>query len=153
MMGEMKKRYQLPVGFSDHSATIYAGLAAASLGADMLEFHVVFDKKMFGPDAKASLTMAETKNMVAGIRMIKRSLNTITDKTDITQYKELKTMFGKSLCINKDLAAGHQLTLEDLESKKPGDRGISSKDYEGIIGKTITVDLKKWAFLTKDLIL
>src|SRR6056297_1659916 len=48
---ELKKRYEMPVGFSDHSGDIYACLAATALGAEILEFHVVFDKRMFGPDA------------------------------------------------------------------------------------------------------
>jgi len=111
MMAEMKNRYQLPIGFSDHSSNIYSGLAAAALGAEILEFHVVFHKKMFGPDAKASLTIEETTEMIKGIRMIEKSLNAETTKNDISHYSELKTMFGKSLCVNKNLPANHVLTI------------------------------------------
>lgn len=152
MMDEMRNRYQLPVGFSDHSANIYSGLAAAALGAEILEFHVVFHKKMFGPDAKASLSIEETTELVKGVRMIEKSLNAISTKNDISHYSELKTMFGKSLCVNKDLPANHVLSLDDLESKKPGDKGIPAKQFEFVLGKTLKSEMKQWDFLnTEDL--
>jgi N,N'-diacetyllegionaminate synthase len=150
MMAEMKNRYQLPIGFSDHSSNIYSGLAAAALGAEILEFHVVFHKKMFGPDAKASLTIEETTEMIKGIRMIEKSLNAETTKNDISHYSELKTMFGKSLCINKNLPANHVLTIDDLESKKPGDQGIPAKLFENVIGKILKAEMKQWDFLTAE---
>lgn len=147
VMAAMKERYNIPVGFSDHSANIYAGLAAAALGASMLEFHVVFHKTMFGPDAKASLTIEETAQLVAGCRQISKALQTPVAKTDAAAFSTLKTMFGKSLCVNKDLPAGHILESADLESKKPGDAGIPAHDYRSCIGKKLVQDLKRWSFL------
>ena len=152
VMAEMRNRYHLPVGFSDHSATIYAGLAAATLGSEMLEFHVVFDKSMFGPDAKASLTISETKTMTDGIRMIEKALQSRDEKSDIAKFDALKTMFGKSLSINKNLKSGHVLTLDDLESKKPGDAGLPAKDFKSVIGKSLKVDLPQWSFLKADML-
>ena len=55
VIGELRSRYKLKTGFSDHSGSIYPSIAAATLGAEVLEFHVVFDKLMFGPDSPASL--------------------------------------------------------------------------------------------------
>lgn len=148
VMAEMKTRYHMPVGFSDHSADIYAGLAAVSLGAEILEFHVVFDHRMFGPDAKASLNLSQIKQLVAGVRKIDESLNTNqTYKVDATQFSELKTLFGKSLAINKDLITGHIITIGDLESKKPGNMGIPAKDFQTVLGKQLKRTLKKWDFL------
>lgn len=147
VMAEMKQRYGIPVGFSDHSANIYAGLAAAALGASMLEFHVVFHKSMFGPDARASLTIEETRMLAEGCRHIILSLNTPVAKTDSAQYATLKTMFGKSLCVNKDLPAGHLLDIADLESKKPGDAGIPAQDFRDLLGKKLRIDLERWSFL------
>ncbi|MEY3982785.1 MAG: hypothetical protein RL160_342 [Bacteroidota bacterium] len=147
VMAAMKERYDIPVGFSDHSANIYAGLAAAALGASMLEFHVVFHKTMFGPDAKASLTIEETAQLVAGCRQISTALQTPVAKNDDAAFSTLKTMFGKSLCVNKDLPAGHILERADLESKKPGDAGIPAHDYRNCIGKKLVHDMKRWAFL------
>lgn len=147
VMAEMKQRYGIPVGFSDHSANIYAGLAAAALGASMLEFHVVFHKSMFGPDAKASLSIEETRQLAEGCRHISLALNTPTAKTDSTQYATLKIMFGKSLCVNKDLPAGHLLEFSDLESKKPGDAGIPAHDFRDLVGRKLSVSLERWTFL------
>ena len=62
---ELKQRYNVPIGFSDHSSSIEASIAATVLGAEILEFHVVFDKEMFGPDAKASLTIASSSSVGA----------------------------------------------------------------------------------------
>ncbi len=64
VISELKKRYDVPIGFSDHSAKVATGIAAVTLGAEILEFHVVFNKQMFGPDAVASLTIDETKQLV-----------------------------------------------------------------------------------------
>jgi N-acetylneuraminate synthase len=151
VMAEMKTRYHMPVGFSDHSGDIYAGLAAVALGAEVLEFHVVFDHRMFGPDAKASLTLSQVKQLVQGVRKFDESLNAKPIfKTDATQFTELKTMFGKSLAVNKDLPAGHIISISDLESKKPGNMGIPAKDFESVLGKQLKHALKKWDFLKEE---
>lgn len=148
VMEQMKTRYGIPVGFSDHSAEIFACLAAASLGAEILEFHAVFHHQMFGPDAKASLNLTQIKELVNGVRKIDTALNAPGLKEEASAFSELKTMFGKSLAVNKHLAAGTIVTLNDLESKKPGDQGIAAKNYQQVIGKTITKDLSKGDFLT-----
>ena len=150
MLSEMKTRFNLPVGFSDHSSTPVAAIAAAALGAKILEFHAVFDKTMFGPDAKASLTIEEIKQVVDGVKMITTSLQSTYNKTSSSKYSELKTMFGKSLAINKALKKGDSIQIEDLESKKPGDKGISAKEFSTVIGKKINRNLNQWDFLKED---
>jgi len=149
VLSELRERYNLSVGFSDHSGTIYPGLAAVSLGADILEFHVVFDKKMFGPDSKSSLTIEETKQLVEGVRFIETSLNSKIDKNDNSAFKELKNIFEKSLAVNKSMQKGDILTINDLEAKKPFGQGISSKLYKDILGKKLTKDLLKWDFINE----
>ncbi|MCE7055261.1 N-acetylneuraminate synthase family protein [Algoriphagus sp. AGSA1] len=145
---ELKERFNLPTGFSDHSGDIFACLAAAAHGAEIFEFHVVFDKRQFGPDSSASITIDQTKQLCLGIRQIQESLFSPVQKDDTEKYEGLKSMFGKSLAVNKDLPKGHEIVLSDLETKKPGNRGIPAYDYHSVLGKTITVDLKKWDFLT-----
>lgn len=149
-MQQMRERYQLPVGFSDHSGTPVACLAAAALGASILEFHAVFDRRMFGPDAKASLTIDEIAMLCEGVANIEQGLQPLSLKEDNSQFADLKVMFGKSLAVNKALPAGHVLTLNDLESKKPGDKGIPAHQYQQILGKQINKALEKWSFLTFD---
>ncbi|WP_420573591.1 N-acetylneuraminate synthase family protein [Kordia sp.] len=150
---ELKERYQVKIGFSDHSAGIEAGIAAATLGAEILEFHVVFDKEMFGPDAKSSLTFPETTKLVTAIRNIGEALNHPINKKDNSQYSELKQIFEKSLAINKDLPKGHVLTFNDLEAKKPKNYGILASKFQEVIGKKLARDMKQWDFLNNDDIL
>ena len=146
-ISEMKKRYRLTTGFSDHSGKSFVGIAAAAIGAEILEFHVVFDKQMFGPDAKASLTIDEVKYLVQSIRELENDRNTNYDKSNADKYTALKTMFGKSLAVNKSLEIGHILTINDLESKKPGDKGIPAKDFIQVVGEKLVREMKQWDFL------
>ncbi len=150
VISEIKARYNLPTGYSDHSGTITACLAAASIGAEVLEFHVTFDKRMFGPDASSSLTIDEVKQLVTGVRQIETALlNPITKDID-EKKRALKTMFGKSLVINRDLKSGDIIKLEYLEGKKPGDKGISAADFQKILGKKVTKDKRQWDFINKE---
>lgn len=147
MISELKKRYHIPTGLSDHSGSIFPSIAAVSLGADILEFHVVFDKKMFGPDSNSSLTINEAKQVVEGVRYIEKSISVVIDKNETKHFLEVKNVFEKSLAVNKDLKKGDIITFEDLESKKPLGYGILVKDYKQIIGRKLNKDLEKWSFL------
>ncbi|NAS29826.1 N-acetylneuraminate synthase [Flavobacteriaceae bacterium R38] len=152
VINELKERYNVPIGFSDHSASIATGIAAVALGAEILEFHVVFNKEMFGPDVSSSLTMEETKMLISGVTSVKEALMHPIDKGDNSQFNELKNIFEKSLSVNKNVSKGHIITFSDLEAKKPKGMGISASEFETVIGKTMKTDLKQWDFLNeKDL--
>lgn len=143
----LKERYKIPIGYSDHSSDIAACIAATALGAEILEFHAVFDKSMFGPDAKASLTIDEIKYLVQAVRKLDVSLNSNVGKSSASSFETLKTLFGKSLSVNKDLKKNHVITIEDLESKKPGNKGIPAKDFLNVLGKRLLHPKQKWNFL------
>lgn len=147
---DMKKRYGCPVGLSDHSGTIYPAIASVTMGAELIEVHVVFDKKMFGPDASSSLTINELTQMVDGVRFLETSLGQEVDKNDNSKYMELKKIFEKSLAVNKDLPGGHVLTFEDLEAKKPFGYGIPAKQYRDVIGKILSKKKKRYDFLNEE---
>ncbi len=147
---ELKKRYRLPVGFSDHSGDIYASLAATVLGAEILEFHATFDYQMFGPDTKASLTIDKIKELVSGVQAIRESMASPVDKNNTQQFTSLKEIFEKSLAVNAKLKAGTVLTENHLEAKKPRGKGISASDYKTVIGKKLKVNKTKWDFLTNE---
>ena len=149
-MNELRDRYHVPVGFSDHSAKIETCIAAASLGAEILEFHVVFDQNMFGPDSKSSLSIKETKELVKAVRNIEEAIHNPVEKDDNSKFSDLKGIFEKSLAINKDLKANHSITFEDLEAKKPKGYGILASNYENVIGRKIKKDMLKWDFLNED---
>jgi N,N'-diacetyllegionaminate synthase len=150
IIGELKDRYQVPVGFSDHSGDIFACLAATSLEADLLEFHVVFDKQMFGPDALSSITIKDTFRLVQGVRQISESLQSPIDKSENSRFAELKSIFEKSLAINKDLKMGHQLKIDDLEAKKPKGHGIDAKLFNDMLGRRLIYDMKAGSFLNEN---
>jgi N-acetylneuraminate synthase len=150
IISELKQRYKVPVGFSDHSAKIATGIAAVALGAEILEFHVVFHRDMFGPDAKASLTLEETKLLVEAVNEIYIANSNPIDKNTNESFGELKAIFEKSLAINKDLPQGHLITFDDLESKKPKGYGISATDFEKVIGRTLKNPKSQWDFLNEE---
>jgi N-acetylneuraminate synthase len=148
----LKKRYSAPVGFSDHSGDIFACLAAASFGAEMLEFHVAFDQRMFGPDATSSLTIDQVSHLVKGVRQIQTALSHPVDKADNAEFETLKMIFGKSLAVNKALQKGHILSIDELETKKPAGYGIPAAHFESVIGRALKHNLSQWDFLkTSDL--
>ncbi|WP_132052509.1 N-acetylneuraminate synthase family protein [Pseudocnuella soli] len=146
---ELQSRYNLPVGLSDHSGTIYPSIAAVTLGATIIEVHATFHKEIFGPDTKASLTLSQLTDLVEGVRFIERALANPVRKNENSHYKEVKKIFGKSLAVNKDIDAGHVLNLDDLESKKPAGCGVPASEFESVIGKAVNKALKKYSFLTK----
>ena len=147
---ELKNRYNVSVGFSDHSAKPETCLAAVALGAEIIEFHAVFDRQMFGPDSQASLTINEVSKLVLAIKNIAAALQNPVDKSSNIAYADVKQIFEKSLAINKNLPENHVLTFEDLEAKKPRDMGISANKFEEILGRKLNKPLQKWDFLSND---
>lgn len=150
VINELKKRYNVSVGFSDHSAKVSTGIAAVALGAEILEFHVVFHREIFGPDAIASLTIEETNQLVESVNDIQSAIDNPIDKNNNNQFDELKSIFEKSLAINKNLPENHIITFDDLESKKPKGYGISATDFQKVIGKKLNKEKLKWDFLTEE---
>lgn len=150
VINELKKRYNVLVGISDHSAKIETCIAAAALGAEIFEFHAVFNREQFGPDTTSSLTIDEIKQVSKSIKNIEKALQNPVSKDDNSAFKDLKTIFEKTLAVNKDLDKGHILKFSDLEAKKPAKKGIAAKFFNDVIGKSINKDMKQWEFLTEE---
>ncbi|MEM1119367.1 MAG: N-acetylneuraminate synthase family protein [Bacteroidota bacterium] len=151
VIGELKKRYpKYQIGLSEHTAAIATGIAAVALGAEILEFHVVFDRRIFGPDAASSLTVDEVTQLVRSVRSVEKMLQNPVDKNDLSPYWELKNIFEKTLAVNKNLPIGHVIVFDDLEAKKPANQGVAAKDFREIIGKKLTVAKTKYDFLKKE---
>lgn len=144
------KRYQCPVGLSDHSGEIFAGVAAVALGAVAIEAHITFDKRMFGPDSVASLTVDQFTEMVRGIRFTELARGNGLEKILDDNKKGLRRIFGKALAVNNDLTQGHIIKFEDLEGKKPADGGVDVNKYVNIVGKKLKTDKRRGDFLTND---
>lgn len=144
---ELADRFGLPIGFSDHSGDIFACLAAITMGATILEFHAVFDQRMFGPDAKASLTIDQIKQLTKGVAQISVAQKHPIDKTDIKRFHGLKGIFEKSLAVNKLLKKGQIIEFDHLEAKKPKNKGIPASGFSEVIGRKLKNDLSAWSFL------
>lgn len=145
---EMRHRYQCPIGLSDHSGTPYPALAAMARGCDLLELHVTFDRRLFGPDIPASVTFDE----LALIRKARDSFvsmdqNPVDKDAMAARLREMRSTFGKSLALTHDLPAGTELTREWLTLKKPA-TGISVDHINEVIGRRLIRDGRAAHLLT-----
>ena len=151
IIAEMQQRYpNVRIGLSEHTAQVATGIAAVALGAEVLEFHAVFDRRIFGPDASSSLTIDEVKNLVNAVRFLEKAFANPIDKNDLSPYTGLKKIFEKTLALNKDLNKGHRLSFDDLEAKKPAGQGVPAGAFKSVIGKELMVDKKKYDFLKQE---
>jgi N,N'-diacetyllegionaminate synthase len=133
----IRDRYGCPVGLSDHSGTVYAGMAAVALGANLLEVHIAFSPECFGPDVPASVTPGQLADLVRGIRFIEECLRHPLEKDDMAgELEDLRLLFGKSVVAKRALPAGHELALEDLALKKPG-TGIPAARFDELRGRRL----------------
>jgi N-acetylneuraminate synthase len=137
VLAELRQRYGCPVGLSDHSGTIFPSLAAATLGANLLEVHVVFSRDCFGPDTPASVTLGELSELARGVRFIEAALRNPVDKEALAaELAPLRELFGRSLVPRRDLPAGHRLEECDLALRKPGG-GLGPDRLGSVVGRTL----------------
>ncbi len=150
MLSVFRQRYGVPVGLSDHSGTIYAGLAAVTLGASLLEVHVTLSREMFGPDVPVSITTAELRQLADGVRFIERSLANPLDKDAAAQeMQSMRQTFNKALVARRDLQAGHRLSRADLTARKPASAGIPAKRLAETVNKQLKRNLAAGEFITE----
>ena len=142
MIPFFRERYGCAVGLSDHSGTIYAGLAAAALGIEALEVHVAFSREMFGPDVPASVTTGELKQLVEGVRFIEKMRSHPVDKDAFAnEAAPLRNLFTKSIVAAMDLKAGMILEEKHLALKKPG-TGLAAEKLPDLIGRRLLRDIQ-----------
>lgn len=142
MIPQLRERYGCAVGLSDHSGTIYPGLAAVTMGIEVLELHVAFSREMFGPDVPASVTTAELAQLVEGVRFIEQMRNNPIDKNDFAkEVSPLRKLFMKSIVAGMDLPKGTLLEERHLRIKKPGS-GIPGERLNELLGKQLLRDIK-----------
>lgn len=133
-MVKMHEELGFPVGYSDHTLGIEVPIAAAALGAAVIEKHFTLNKNMEGPDHKASLEPQELKRMVEGIRKTELALgNGIKQASD--SEKENRDIVRKSIVAASSIKKGEKYTEENLTVKRPG-IGISPMRWDEVIGKT-----------------
>jgi N-acetylneuraminate synthase len=142
LLSYFRERYACPVGLSDHSGTVYPGLAAAALGAQIIEVHVTMSREMFGPDVPASVTTAELRQLVEGVRFLERARRHPVDKDLLAEeMAPVRQVFTKSVVARTDLPAGTVLLLQHLTVKKPGN-GIPAARLPELLGARLRRSLQ-----------
>ncbi|MBF0105229.1 MAG: N-acetylneuraminate synthase family protein [Deltaproteobacteria bacterium] len=141
LIKEMRQRYGVPVGLSDHTLTSATALAAVVYGAKVIEKHFTISKKLYGPDAGFSLDPEEFKKMADDIDYVVRALSSEIDKNDLSNYGDMRNVFQKSIVIKGPVSKGEVLTINNLTFKKPG-TGISASKIDEVLGKRINKNLQ-----------
>lgn len=135
------ERYDAAIGLSDHSGTIFPSLAAATLGADVVEIHVTMSREAFGPDVPASVTTAELRQLVDGVRFIERMRAAPIDKDRMAdELSPLRRLFTRSVVLRTSRPAGWVLGDDDLTAKKPG-TGIPAARLPELVGARLLRDV------------
>jgi N,N'-diacetyllegionaminate synthase len=140
LLREFRDRYDCPVGLSDHSGDIFASLAAATIGVDLIEVHVTMSREMFGPDVAASVSTSEFSRLIQGVRFIEKAVaNPVNKDLQAHEMLNLRQIFMKSLFLTVDLKAGTVINECHLIAKKPG-TGIPLDQINNVVGKSLSVD-------------
>ena len=126
----------LPVGYSDHTLGITAAIAAAALGASVIEKHFTMDRALPGPDHGASLTPAELGDMVAAIREVEVLLGSPV-KAPSEAEMAVRAVARRSVTTIRDLGAGATVGAGDVDLLRPAG-GILPKDIDAVIGRRLT---------------
>lgn len=137
---DLKKRFGVTVGLSDHSLGIVAPVVAVTLGARVIEKHFILDKAVGGPDASFSLDETEFAAMVNAVRQAEKAGGNVS--YELTEKVKANRKFSRSLFTVKDIKAGELFTEENIRSIRPG-FGMHPKHYWDIIGKKANSDIKK----------
>jgi N-acetylneuraminate synthase len=147
---EIRREFDCVVGISDHTATIFASIAATALGARVFETHIRADDDYAGPDSSSSLTQNQLAQLVAGVAFVRTAMTSPVDKHTLTSDQEqLRLIFGRSLVAARPLGAGHVLGRDDIAYKKPGG-GLRYEDLCDLEGRRLRRSLQADEVLRRD---
>ena len=146
-MLKIKEKFDVYIGYSDHTIGTEIPIAAVALGAKVIEKHFTLDRNLKGPDHKASLEPKELKYMVDSIRNLEQAMSGDGIKEPSQGERKNIAIARKSIHLLKDLSSGSVISEEDIIPLRPGD-GICSMNWEKVLGKTLKRDVKKFHKLT-----
>jgi len=132
-MVTMRDVFKVKVGYSDHTTGIEIPIAAVALGASVIEKHFTLDKKMEGPDHKASLDPVEFQSMVKAIRNIEKALGSGAKEPSRSEMKN-REIVRKSIVALRNIRKGERFTEKNVGTKRPGN-GTSPMEWDKVIGK------------------
>lgn len=138
VMETLKNKFNVPVGLSDHSVGIEVPIAAVALGASVIEKHFTLDRKMKGPDHKASIEPDELKKMVKAIRNIEIAMGDGIKKCSDIERPNI-IVARKSIVAKRNIKKGEILTEENITTKRPGN-GISAMKWYDVLGSEAVRD-------------
>jgi len=150
VLKELKRRFNCPVGFSDHTIGNECAIGAAVLGACVIEKHVTLDKGMEGPDHKASSTVEEFADLVKCIRNVEIAMG-YPQKNMSDREKEIARAVRKSLVSTRVLMPGERIRESDLCFKRPG-TGLLPTEKDLIIGKKVKAKVEKDRVIARDIV-
>lgn len=148
ILSQMIDRYKFPIGLSDHSGTTFPSILAMARGAKLLEVHVTFHDKMFGPDVSSSLNLNELKYLCESRDAFQIIDNNKKSKDEVAiELEPIRKLFTKSVALKQNQLKGTYITKDMLTTKKPG-TGIAAIDIDKCIGKILTKDIKSGVLLS-----
>jgi pseudaminic acid synthase len=146
---ELARRFEVPVGISDHSMEIAIPIAAVALGACIIEKHLTLSRSLTGPDSSFSLEPHEFKAMVNAVRVAEKALGEI--HFGPTESERSSRVLRRSLFVVEDVGQGDAFTKENVRSIRPG-HGLHTRHVVEIIGKRAARDIERGTPLTWDLV-
>jgi N-acetylneuraminate synthase/N,N'-diacetyllegionaminate synthase len=131
----LRQRFGVPVGYSDHTPSTHTGAWAVAAGACVLEKHLTHDRDATGPDHAASLDPGDLAAYVVQARAAAAALGPIR-KACLDREREVRQLSRQSVCVVRDLPAGHVVRMEDVTIKRPG-TGIPARQLQQVVGRTL----------------
>ena len=137
---DIRSRFNVPVGLSDHTMGLSVALASVALGACIVEKHFILDREIGGPDAAFSMDKEEFAQMVKGIREVEQALGSVT--YELTESVRRNRKFARSLFVVENMSAGDVITEHNVRSIRPAD-GLPPKFLPEILGKKVNRDIER----------
>ncbi|MBE5876147.1 MAG: pseudaminic acid synthase [Lachnospiraceae bacterium] len=137
---DMKQRFGIPVGLSDHSLGYFSSATAVAMGASIIEKHFCVSRAIENPDSTFSLEPQEFKELVMQVREVEKAKGAVT--YGVSNQEQSNACFRRSLFVVKDIAEGEELTPENIRSIRPA-YGLKPKYYKEVLGKKTNKALKR----------
>lgn len=137
---DMSARYGLPVGLSDHTLGSDVAIAAAALGACIVEKHLIVSRRVASPDSAFSMEPAEFRRMVDSVRLVERSLGRVSYEPG--PHERDTRRLRRSLFVVQDMNKGDEFTPQNVRRIRPG-QGLLPREYERVLGRRAARDLSR----------
>ena len=150
MIGELRDRFGVPTGYSDHTTEPLAGALAVAAGAAIVEKHLTYDRNAGGPDHAASFDPAQFAEYVWAIRLAEKMLGD-SGKRVLEIEQDVRRVSRQSLVLAREVAAGAALAESDLTVQRPG-TGVPAAKIDELIGRRAARRLKLGEMISWDMV-